>query len=396
MSAALPRTTVLLVQPTSEVGGSDLALLRLVTGLDKERYRPIVALPGPGPLVRKLADSGASVRFVSMPPLRRTLNPLIQGRYAAGFLPSVAALRRVILEDRIDIVHSNSLFTLYGGAAARRTGRPHVWHIREILTGRGPVRTFLVRLVRRWATEAIAMSSAVAQMLAEGSRPARSRVIPDGVDLDQFHPAISGGRIRQELGIPDSAPLVTFIARLDPWKGLEIFLRAARAIKSDIPQARFLVAGGPIPTHAAYADRMKALASELEIASCTFFTDWRYRLDDIPEVLAASSLLVHASIEPEPFGLVLIEAMACGRPLVATAAGGVLDIVEDGATGLLVAPGDAAATARAAVRILSDPAVASALGRAGRQRAEREFGLRSCVQRVESLYQEILSREAAA
>ncbi len=396
MTAAASRATVLFVQPTSEVGGSDLALLRLVTGLDKTKVRPVVALPGPGPLVSRIESHGGTVRFVPMPPLRGNLNPWTQGRFLAGFPSAVRALRTIIRRDCVDIVHSNSLFTLYGGAAARSAGVPHVWHVREILRRRTPVRAVLVGLVRRWATETIAMSSAVARMLAEGRRPARSRVIPDGIDLAEFHPGIDGSRIRRELGVPEGAPLVTFIARLDPWKGLEVFLRAARLVREQVPGTRFLVAGGDIPTHTVYAERMRALASELGLGPSIQFTGWTYRLDDIPEVLAASSVLVHASIEPEPFGLVLIEAMACARPVVATAAGGVLDIVDDGTTGILVTPGDAGETARAVLRILSDPTLAGAMGRAGRRKAEREFDLPTYARRVESVYRTVLSEARAA
>ncbi len=396
MTAAASPATVLFVQPTSEVGGSDLALLRLVMGLDRTKVRSIVALPAPGPLVSRLESHGGTVRFVPMPPLRGTLNPWTQGRFVAGFPSAVRALRTIIRRDRVDIVHSNSLFTLYGGAAARSAGVPHVWHVREILRRRTPVRAVLVGLVRRWATETIAMSSAVARMLAEGRRPARSRVIPDGIDLAQFHPGVEGIRVRRELGVPGDAPLVTFIARLDPWKGLEVFLRAARIVKDRLPGARFLVAGGEIPTHAAYAERMRALASELGLGPSIHFTGWNYRLDDIPEVLAASSVLVHASIEPEPFGLVLIEAMACARPVVATAAGGVLDIVDDGTTGILVTPGEAGETADAVLRILADPALASAMGRAGRRKAEREYDLPTYARRVESVYRSVLSGARAA
>lgn len=395
MKVSGSKATLLFVQPTSEVGGSDLALLRLVRGLDKRAYRPIIALPGPGPLAGKIAAAGGEVRHVPMPPLRRTLNPLVQGRFAAGFLPAISSLQQLIREEGVDIVHSNSLFTPYGGAASRRCGKPHVWHIRELL-GESPVRAVLVGLVRRWATEVIVMSTAVARMLAAGRRPVACRVIPDGIDLGEFHPGVSGARIRRELRIPDGAPLVTFLARLDPWKGLDVFLRAARRIREELPGARFLVAGGPIPTHLDHAQRMKTLARELGIGSCTSFTDWRYRLDDVPEVLAASTLLLHASVEPEPFGLVLIEAMACGRPVVATAAGGVLDIVEDGITGLLVPPGDVESTARAAIRILSAPDLAGSMGRMGRRRAEREFSLATCVGRVETVYRAILPGEAAA
>ncbi|MEK7283808.1 MAG: glycosyltransferase, partial [Acidobacteriota bacterium] len=177
---------------------------------------------------------------------------------------------------------------------------------------------------------------------------------------------------------------------------LEVFLRAARIVKDRLPGARFLVAGGEIPTHAAYAERMRALASELGLGPSIHFTGWTYRLDDIPEVLAASSVLVHASIEPEPFGLVLIEAMACARPVVATAAGGVLDIVDDGTTGILVTPGEAGETAHAVLRILADSSLAAAMGRAGRRKAEREYDLPTYARRVESVYRSVLSGARAA
>ncbi len=102
MTAAASRATVLFVQPTSEVGGSDLALLRLVTGLDKTKVRSVVALPGPGPLVSRIESGGGAVRFVPMPPLRGTLNPWTQGRFLAGFPSTVTAYRETMRAPRPD------------------------------------------------------------------------------------------------------------------------------------------------------------------------------------------------------------------------------------------------------------------------------------------------------
>ncbi len=214
--------------------------------------------------------------------------------------------------------------------------------------------------------------------------------IPDGIDLTVYHPSVRGERIRRELDIDPTAPLVGFVGRLDPWKGADVFVRAAAEISRQRSDVRYLVCGGELPGYESYAERVKGLAWDLGLEGRIHFTGWVYRLDDIPEVMAAIDVLVHTSVRPEPFGLVLVEAMAAAKPVVASNAGGVQEVVEANVTGLLAEPGDWCGVADALGALLADPVRAQAMGRAGRERAERLFEVGAYARKIEALYALVL------
>jgi glycosyltransferase involved in cell wall biosynthesis len=388
-----PRTIVF-VQPTSEVGGSDIALYRLAARLDRRRFAPVVVLPREGPLSDKLREARIRVAVHPMAQLRSTRNPLTHVRYLATFAPSVIGLALLIRRERASLVHSNSLYSLQGAWAARLAGVPHVWHIREIPDAPAPIRSLLTIMARHLSTRIVAMTAAVASMFG-GRGDDRLVVIPEGIDLTTFTPAHGGERIRHELGIPPEAPVAGFVARLDPWKGADVFLRAAAGVLREIPRAHFIVCGGELPGYEAYAASLRDIATRLGLRARTHFTGWTYCVDDIPDVMGAVDVLVHTSVRPEPFGLVLIEAMASGKPVVAADDGGVPEIVSDGATGYLTTPDDPDAAAKAIASLLRDPVRARAMGTAGRARAERLFDIRGYVRRVEHLYDEVTGTRAA-
>jgi glycosyltransferase involved in cell wall biosynthesis len=180
------------------------------------------------------------------------------------------------------------------------------------------------------------------------------------------------------------------VARLDPWKGIEIFVQAAAEIARSRPDAHFLVCGGELPGYEPYAAEIRALAAELGLGDRVHFTGWTYSLDDIPEVMAALDVLLHTPIRPEPFGLVIVEAMATAKPVVASADGGIMEILQDGVTGRLIRPGDASGMATAVLDLLDDPMKARAFGRAGRERVERDFEVGAYAGRIQALYDDIL------
>src|SRR3990172_791163 len=391
------RRAVVFVQPTSEIGGSDIALYRLATGLDRRMFEPIVVLPREGPLTSKLRRAGVRGPIRPMAQLRSTRNPLVHVRYAAAFVPSVLGLAMFIRRERAQIVHSNSLYTLHGAWAAWIARAPHIWHIREIPDAPPPVRALLLFMACRMSKRVVAMTHAVATMFDGGHAGSEGQLltIPDGIDLTRFAPAYRGERIRRDLGIPPEAPVAGFVARLDPWKGAEVFVRAAAETARRFPQAHFIVCGGELPGFEAYAARLRQEASELGLDGRIHFTSWTYTVDDIPEVMGAIDVLVHTSVRPEPFGLVLIEAMATGKPVVAARDGGVPEIVVDGATGLLVEPGDGQSTGEAIVTLFNRPDRAKAMGAAGRRRAEQLFDIGVYVRRIEDVYREVLGNEEA-
>jgi glycosyltransferase involved in cell wall biosynthesis len=386
------RLRILYVQPNSEVGGSDICLLRLVRALDPDRYEPIVLLPGDGPMVPLYKQAGARVIFTPMRQLRTKLSPWYQLNYLVRFLPTVLRIAGIIGREKIDLVHSNSLYCPYGAFAAWIKKRPHLWHLRE-LPPQLPIATAIyAAMVRKLSIRIASMTRGCAERLFGAAKvPAAVVVLHDGIDTTEFSPDADGQSVRQELGVGD-APLIGFVARLDPWKGLDVFLRAASEVTGPFPEARFVVAGGAPSGYEKYAAQMRELATSLNLDGKMQFVGFRYGAKDMPRLMAALDIFCHTAIEPEPFGLVLIEAMACGRPVIAAKAGGPLEIVADGETGMLIPPGDTAAYAAAIIGLLRDPQTAKAMGAAGRGRAAELFSTDRFARDLDEIYRDIFGR----
>ncbi|TAK14270.1 MAG: glycosyltransferase [Acidobacteria bacterium] len=385
-------TTVLFLHTTSEIGGSDVSLVRLVEGLDRRRYAVIVVLPSDGPLVARLAAAGARVEV--MPSLLKLTSRRGAGflvRFAINYPRAVRALVALIRRERVAIVHTNTIHNLYGVTAARWAGVPHVWHFREIVWQSGLLRRLELWMARRWSTRIIVTSNAIAAMYGEKRRwPVQLVRVPNGVETDRFLPG-SGAKVRAELGVEPDQTLIGIVCRLDPWKGVEEFLDAAAQVAAVEPRAVFAVVGGSIIGQESYEGVLRDKARALGIADRVRFTSWRYGPSDMPEVHRALDILVLASREPEPFGLVVLEAMATGRPVVATAHGGPLDIIEDGRTGDLVPPGDTRALAAAIVALVNDPARRARVGALARERVITSFSAEQYVAGVDAIYRELVA-----
>lgn len=382
--------TVLYLHTTSEVGGSDVSLTRLVEGLDPTRYRAIVVLPSEGPLIARLRAAGADVRVLT------ALWKLTSRRgwwYLVGFVlnfpRALWLLRNLIRRERVAIVHTNTIHNLYGAPAARLARVPHVWHIREIVWQKGWLRRLEVWMARRWSTRIIATSEAVAAMFGPpAARPSQLTLVPNGIETDRFHPG-EAPDVRAALGATGDDCLVGLVCRLDVWKGVDVFIDAAARVIAQRSHVRFAIVGGPIIGLEDYAETLRLRARNAGVLERLTFTDWTYGPDRMPEVHRALDLLVLASTEAEPFGLVVIEAMASGRPVIATAQGGPLDIVEDGVTGVLIPPRDPEAMAAAIVALVDNPTRARAMGAAGRTRAVAHYSSEAYRHGVVAVYDAI-------
>ncbi len=384
---------ILYLQSTSEISGTDITLLRMLEVLDRNRFEAHVALPREGPFADDYRKAGAKVYLLpAMRQLRARKGIGYLSGYVAGYPTAVWQISRLARREKIDLIHTNTIHNLHGFLAARLAGVPHIWHIREIVVQNrllGAMETFLVK---RFSTRFIVMNQVIAAGFTRrgGGLPANIAKLYDGVDLEEFHPEISGQRIRRELGINDSAPLIGTVCRLDPWKGLELFLEAASQIHRTLPETRFLICGGEIDGHAGYEALLREKTRSLGIDNAVLFTGWRYRHRDIPEVYGALEVSVQCPTYPEPYGLANVEAMASGVPVVAAAHGGPTELCVNGETALLVSPQDPRAAAEATLALLKDSARAKEMGEAGRRRVERLFDRRRCVRELEGIYQEIL------
>lgn len=385
-------TTILYLHTTSEIGGSDVSLLRLVEGLDPKQYSVIVALPSDGPLIPRLKAAGARVEI--MPELlkltsRRGAGYLV--KFALNYPRAITSLAKLIRRERVSIVHTNTIHNLYGVLAAKAARVRHVWHFREIVWQSGVLRRVELAMARWWSDRIIVTSNAIAEMYGPKSAwPVQLVRVPNGVETDRFSPG-DGSRVRAELNVKPSQPLIGIVCRLDAWKGVDDFLRACANVAAVDPDAVFAVIGGPIIGQEAYEDELRTAARELGIASRVRFSGWRYGPAQMPDVHRALDVLVLASREPEPFGLVVLEAMATAKPVVATAHGGPLDIIEDGRSGELVPPRDAAAMAKAIVDLLRDPARAARIGAHARERVLANYTAGQYVAGIEAVYRELVA-----
>jgi glycosyltransferase involved in cell wall biosynthesis len=337
---------ILSVQPVAERGGSDQALLRLVRSLPRDEFDFHIALPGPSPLATEFADAGATVHEIPMHRLSTSHGGGQWAGYVAGWPVSVARLTRLARRLDVDLVHSNSLHTWYGWAVARLVRRPHVVHAREIVVQSRAALLVERFLCRHFARRVIAVSYAVAAQLD----PANVIVLDEYLEPGSFSPARAGA-FRAQVGVPDDAPLVGAVARLDPLKGLDVLVDAfAGGVQAARPDARLVVVGAPVQGQAHYAVAFGARIAETPGAQLL------EPRGDIPDVMADLDVLAFPSIEPESYGLVLVEALASGTPVVVTDHGGPPEIVARAAPGAgrIVPVGDADALATAVVESLPD------------------------------------------
>jgi glycosyltransferase involved in cell wall biosynthesis len=318
--------------------------------------------------------------------------------YLRQDLPFVRSIARTIREHNIALVHVNN--GLRSGkpaiAAARQTRTPCVCHVRGF-----EKMVYFDRLFARPVNVFVYISKAVGQNYVDQAIPAHKGVVVHNVvNLDEFpydldqpsgaeRAATAAQQIRTEFGWPSDTPIASLVGRLDWWKGHETFLEAVALAAHQEPNLRALIVGAPVdtPRNRAYHDTVLSMVQSLRLQDRVVFTGFR---SDIPRVMAASDVIVLSSSTPEPFGRVVIEGMAACKPVIATAAGGVLDVIEHGVHGLLVPLQDPGAMAAAIVELVSDRQRARRMGRKARRHVERRFTLPTQVNAIQGVYSAIL------
>jgi len=399
---------ILFVDHTAKLGGGEIALLNLVRHLDPTRYTPLVLLFSEGPLKDRLEEAGIQTHVLPLSPSiintrKDTLGTksLLRPRDIFAAVRFIRRLRQFMRAQNIALVHTNSLKAdVLAGIAARLAGIPVLWHVRDridadYLPG-GVVRVFrwLCRIVPDFV---IANSAATLDTLALASKYLTATV-HSGIELAGRISIVHDG-MQYTKSPTASAPssrrgqLIGLIGRITPWKGQHIFLKAAAQVLKRYPETRFQIIGAALFAEQPYEDQVKALAKSLGLENAVEFTGFR---NDVPQLIDQLDIVVHASTTGEPFGQVVIEGMAAGKPVVATNGGGIPEIVVDGVTGLLVPMGDSVAMATAICRLLEDPQVAQRMGRFARQRVIEHFTIENTVAKIQSLYDDILDAKNAA
>ena len=384
---------VLFAHAGAELYGADRVLLELAAGLKVRGHALQVVLPGPGPLHEELARVGVATQQRNLGVLRRRyFTPLGLLNRLCRVLSAAFFMRRLIREQGLAIVHSNTTAVLAGALAARLAAVPHVWHVHEITTRPRWFAHLMAVCVGLLSQRAVFVSAATRDHLCALSPRVRAKavVIHNGIDTAR---ALAGQRgvLRAECGWTESHCVVGMVGRINWWKGQGALLAcAARLLPSD-DSLRFIMVGGTFDGDNRVRDELLAAIARQGLDGRVVVQDFR---SDVGNVLADIDIFVLPSTEPDPFPTVVLEAMAAGKPIVAFRHGGVCEMVEDGVSGFLCAPLSEMEMAAAIQRLAASPVLRAQMGQAGRERLQRLFTREAFIDRFAALYLE-LSAELA-
>ena len=380
---------VLVVHSSAEFYGSDKSLLDVV------RMRPpqmamTVVLPEDGPLVAALQATGAEVLVGEVCKLQRAmLSPAGLWRTLRAMLGALRFLGALHRQRQFQLVYSNSVAILGGALFARYAGLPHVWHVREIVAGSRKLTWVFRQLVRRMCVRAICNSAETRAWIADGGLAQASRYLVVWNGMDPSGAPVDRDAARRSLGASPHELLFVLVGRINSWKGqgllVEAFAALIRQSAATLPSLRLAIVGSAYVGQEHFEAQLHDAVISSGCAAQITVVPFR---DDIEAVWAAADVVVVPSTEPEPFGRVAVEAMGFAKPVIAASHGGLIDIVQDGVTGLLVPPRDASALRDALKRMATDGSLREAMGLAGRDRQRLIFSLQGYVDRVIAVLQE--------
>lgn len=398
---------IVFLNPSGELGGAEIALLELLAAVRTARPSWTLDLiaSAEGPLIDRAQPLGVAAKALPFPrelarlgewgrrgAIARRLH-LAAGvcRAALPTLHYCARLRRELQSLQPEILHTNGLKMHLLGARARPRGAALLWHLHDYPRAR----PFTAKLLRAHAQHCEAIlansNSVAAQARALFGRATTLHTLYNAIDLERFRPDGDLLDLDAISGLPAAAPgtvKVGLVGTFARWKGHQVFLKALTQLSASAPVRGYII-GAPIyeTEGSQYSlEDLRNLAVSLGLARSVGFTG---RTDDVPGAIRALDIVVHASTEREPFGLVIAEAMACGRPVVVSRAGGAAEIATEGA--VFHAPGNAVDLASTLSALINDPARRAALGAAGRKAAERQFSRQRLADTLIPIYEKLAS-----
>jgi glycosyltransferase involved in cell wall biosynthesis len=397
---------VVYLSASAALGGAERALLDLVASLRaaEPHWRLTIVAAEEGPLLARARSLGADACALPFPRALAGLGDAGAAADGRGLRMGIARaspssvlylvrLRRLLRTLAPDVVHTNGFkMHLLGAYAAPRSARV-VWHLHDFVSSRRAMAGLLRRASGR-VSAAIAVSRSVAADAAAVCGSAVPiRTVYNAVDLARFDPAGAAMDLDAAARMAPGGPgtvRVGLVATMGRWKGHAVFLDAIAALPADANVRAYVVGGGIYRTAGSEvdADGLRRMAAELGIGDRVGFTGF---VEDPGAAMRALDVVVHASTQPEPFGLVIAEAMACGRAVIASAAGGAGEIVTPGHDALAVVPGDAEGLARAIHQLAADPSLRERLARAGRETALRRFDRARLAAEVTPLYRALVA-----
>ncbi len=390
-------------------GGSSISLYELLRGLDFEKYCPTVLFYVPNIFEDKFKELGIKVITLSKKQPSFSIKNSSRWRlkirdYCKWLItcyrevkqiyhtfrrdwPVANQIAKLIKTEGIEFVHNNNGLVRNRAAimAGRLSGVPQVCHVRMYHK-----LSLVDKYFHKYINHFIYISSAIEKSYIEQGIPKnKGSVVYNGINDNDFQIDLLPTTIRSEFKLHDYDRLICNVGRLDWWKGHDYFIKAMFEVIKKEPRTKAAIVGPEVNNQLSqeYFQRVKELVKKLQLSNHIFFTGFR---KDVPHILSASEIVVHSASEPEPFGRVIVEGMMAGRPVVATATGGVLEIIENNSTGLLVSPKDSNSMAKAIIHLLSNPIDAKRIGQRARKTARQRFNVEMHVKGINDIYNKYL------
>lgn len=400
---------VLIIAHDSQLYGAQMSLLDILRKIDRSRFALMVLVPSTGPFTDALDKlgipyiSGVTRRWIFEPrslafrdflcrPWRVLKHPYLLAFLSLASIPlRVLLISLVVRRQSVQLIYTNTATVLDGAIAARLCHIPHIWHLRERIADNRDLTSpcsveWLPEFFLRRSSIVIANSNALASQLFGINPPAKVNVVHNGVDIERFF------NLKSTLNLPDvpaDSRLTAICGIVSPQKGVETYIRAVAKLRHEYPNLHHLIIGNTSNTYRLLVEQ-EILKHELE--GRVHLLGYR---TDIPELLGKVDVYISASVY-ESFGRTIIEAMAAGKPVVATRSGGPQEIIEDGISGFLVDVGDAEAMASQIAKLLDDPERMKAMGQAAKLRAARFFDLGQTVIRIEHIFSDTIKNSGCS
>jgi glycosyltransferase involved in cell wall biosynthesis len=367
---------VLFVHSSSELYGSDRSLLNIVKNIDKNEFNVSVILPCQGPLVEEMKKIAfVKVEIYEVAVLRRKNLSLKGGiTYIKDLIKSTTFLKRFIKENKINIVDTNTAVVFPGAIAAKRCGIKSVWHIREIIKNKAENKV-ISAMMNRYADIIVANSISTGEALAVNKK--KVRVVYNAVESECF------------ISKKEHHSLVVGMAgRINRWKGQKLFVDMAEIVHKHYPSVVFKIAGDSYIGEEYLKEELQKYIEEKEMENNIILLG---QVNNMKEFYEELDVFVLPSIQPEPFGLVVIEAMEYEIPVVATKHGGPIEIISEGKDGYLVDFTTANQMAEKVELLLSDEELRKKMGRYGKKKQREKFSISAMVSEIEKVFREVVN-----
>lgn len=379
---------ILYLHAGAEMYGADKVLLELIKGLNPQEFEAHVILPNDGVLVEALRQVGAQVSVLDYPILRRKyFNPKGIVDYIRSYNFYAKQIALYAREHSIDMVHNNTAAVLEGIYLKRKLKLPLIWHVHEIIVKPKAISDFINMLMGRYADKIVTVSQAVANHIKQSPfiKDSQVEVIYNGVDNAVYYP-MDASSIREKFDIAQDALVIGMIGRVNAIKGQNDFIEAVEPLLEKNEQAVAFLAGGVFPGEEWRLEELDKRIASSSVVSQIHRIDY---YDKTSELYNMFDIFVLPSIKPDSLPTVVLEAMACSKPVVGYNNGGIAEMVVDDKSGCLVKPNRPQELSNAISLLLDSSEKREKFGRVGYQRQKELFSLESYIKNFSELYNDL-------